>query len=77
MKMFILKTLFLLTVAATYLVSALNFAAPAASMQNIEINADKPLAIDWPFEIAVVGDEGEKGLRIGPNIGRGWCGEAG
>ena len=44
---------------------------------NININTGKPLTIESPAEIAIVGDEGEKGFRIGPNIGRGWLEEAG
>lgn len=44
---------------------------------SISIDLGMPLSIVWPFEVAVVGDNGEKGSRIGPKIGRGWCGEAG
>jgi len=44
---------------------------------NISIDLSKPLKIEWPFEIAGVGEEGERGLRIGPKIGRGWKNEAG
>jgi len=43
---------------------------------NISIDISMPLSIVWPFEVAVVGDNGEKGLRIAPKIGRGWRGEA-
>jgi hypothetical protein len=44
---------------------------------NISVDLGSPLSIVWPFEVAVVDDKGEKGLRIGPKIGRGWKGEAG
>ena len=44
---------------------------------NISIDTGNPLHIESPAEIAFVGDEGEKGFRIGPKIGRGWAGEAG
>ena len=43
----------------------------------VSIDLSKPLAIQWPCEISIVGDGGEKGLRIAPKIGRGWRGEAG
>jgi hypothetical protein len=44
---------------------------------SINVDASRPLTIEWPCEVAIVGDGGEKGLRIGANIGRGWRGEAG
>ncbi len=44
---------------------------------NVSVDMGTPLSIIWPFEVAVIGDKGEKGLRIGPKIGRGWKGEAG
>jgi len=44
---------------------------------SVSIDLNKPLAIFWPFEVSIVGDNGEKGLHIGPNIGRGWRGEVG
>jgi len=44
---------------------------------SISVDLSRPMSITWPFEVAVVGDNGEKGLRIGANIGRGWRGEAG
>jgi len=44
---------------------------------SIEIDAGRPHTVEWPCEVAIVGDEGEKGLRIGVNVGRGWRGEAG
>lgn len=49
------------------------------SGQTFSINVDlaEPISIVWPCEIAVVGDNGEKGLRIPPKVGRGWRQEAG
>jgi hypothetical protein len=44
---------------------------------GIEIDLASPASIVWPCEIDYVGDQGEKGLRIPPNIGRGWRDEAG
>jgi hypothetical protein len=44
---------------------------------NVSVDMAGPVAVEWPCEISVVGDDGEKGLRIPPKAGRGWCGEAG
>ncbi len=44
---------------------------------SIAIDLSQPFSIDIPAEISIVGNDGERGLRIGPNIGRGWRGEAG
>lgn len=44
---------------------------------GIEIDLGKPASIIWPCEIDFVGDHAEKGLRIPPNVGRGWLEEAG
>jgi len=46
-------------------------------LHNISVDLSRPVQIVWPFETAVVGPMGQKGLRIGANIGRGWKGEAG
>ena len=43
----------------------------------VSIDLAKPLAIEWPCEVSIVGDSGEKGLRIAPKVGRGWRAEAG
>ena len=43
----------------------------------VSIDLARPLAIEWPCEVSIVGDIGEKGLRIAPKVGRGWRGEAG
>lgn len=43
----------------------------------VSIDLAKPLAIQWSCEVSIVGDGGEKGLRIPPKVGRGWRGEAG
>lgn len=44
---------------------------------GINIDLAKPSTVVWPGEIAIIGDAGEKGFRIGPKVGRGWRGEAG
>jgi hypothetical protein len=67
---------FFLAAAATlvYLSSAVEKSDNAI---NIAIDLGKPVSIIWPCEAAVIGDNGEKGMRIGANIGRGWRDEAG
>lgn len=69
------KMLFVLVCVGIYGYSAVNIGRGQA--HSISIDAGKPISIVWPFEVAIVGDDGEKGLRIGPKIGRGWRGEAG
>jgi hypothetical protein len=71
----ITPTLFILMCVIAYVYSAIN----VHTTQTFSVNVDlgKPLAIFWPMEVAIVGDMGEKGLRIGPKIGRGWRREAG
>jgi hypothetical protein len=73
-----LKPSFLVMVAllciATYGYFAVKINGPAF---GISIDLSKPISIVWPCEISVVGDNGEKGLRIAPKVGRGWRGEAG
>lgn len=71
----LIKVLFIVACVCIYGYSAISFSGGA--VHNINIDTGKPLSIIWPFEIAIVGDEGERGLRIGPKIGRGWRGEAG
>jgi len=46
-------------------------------VHNVSVELDKPMSIVWPVEIAIVGDMGEKGLRIAPHVGQGWRGQAG
>jgi hypothetical protein len=69
------KILLILACVAIYCYSAVS--TNSGGVHSISVDTGKPLSIVWPFEISVVGDNGEKGLRIGPNIGRGWRGEAG
>lgn len=73
-KLFV-RTLIILLAGGVYLFSSIKIESPQS--QNIEIDTAGPLSVIWPFEISIVGDEGEKGLRIGANVGRGWRGEAG
>ena len=42
--------------------SAITIAPKQAS--SISIDLGKPQTIVWPFEVSIVGDMGEKGLRI-------------
>lgn len=72
---FIIKTLLILACVGIYSYSAID--ADSGQVYNVSIDTGKPLSIVWPFEVAIVGDNGERGLRIGPKIGRGWRGEAG
>ncbi len=44
---------------------------------SVSVDLSAPEAVVWPFEVAVVGDMGEPGLRLGPNVGAGWKGKAG
>jgi GMP synthase-like glutamine amidotransferase len=74
MKKFV-TTLFVLACVITYVYSAVDIHTGQTFSVNVDLS--KPLAIVWPFEVSIVGDMGEKGLRIGPKIGRGWRGEAG
>jgi len=70
-----ITTLFVLSCVITYVYSAVDIHTGQTFSVNVDLG--KPLAIVWPFEVSIVGDMGEKGLRIGPKIGRGWRGEAG
>jgi len=44
---------------------------------SVELDLSRPESIAWPFEVAIVGDLAEQGLRIGPKVGAGWRGQAG
>jgi hypothetical protein len=70
-----ISTLFVLMCVITYVYSAVNVHTGQTFSVNVDLG--KPLAIVWPMEVSIVGDTGEKGLRIGPKIGRGWRDEAG
>lgn len=39
---------------------------------NILIDVSKPHKIVWPCEIDFVGEDGEEGFRIGPDVNQGW-----
>ncbi|MHC4741744.1 MAG: family 16 glycoside hydrolase [Planctomycetota bacterium] len=71
----LVKVLLIVACVCIYGYSAISLSG--GEVHNISIDTGKPLSIIWPFEISIVGDEGERGLRIGPKIGRGWRGEAG
>ena len=70
-----IKIFLILVCVGIYVYSAVG--TNSGQFYNISIDAGKPLSIVWPFEVAIVGDNGERGLRIGPKIGRGWRDEAG
>jgi hypothetical protein len=70
-----ITTLFVLTCVITYVYSAVDIHTGETFSVNVDLS--RPLAIVWPMEVSIVGDMGEKGLRIGPKIGRGWLDEAG
>ena len=74
-----IKTFLFLTAILACLVIYSFFAVKKETGPEFAISIDlgKPLAIEWPCEVSIVGDSGEKGLRIAPKIGRGWRGEAG
>ena len=71
----LITTIFVISCIITYVYSAVDI--HTGQIFSIDVDLNKPMSIVWPFEISVVGDMGEKGLRIGPKIGRGWRGEAG
>jgi hypothetical protein len=71
----VLKVTVPIILVALFLLSTVKF--DKNQTYNISIDIATPLSIVWPCEIAIIGDEGERGLRIAPKIGRGWLGEAG
>ena len=62
----LIKTLLILVCIGIYGYSAVD--TNSGQAHSISIDTGKPLSIVWPFETAIVGDNGERGLRIGPNI---------
>lgn len=44
---------------------------------SVSVDLGRPESVVWPFEIAIVGEMGQEGLRIAPNVGAGWKGQAG
>jgi hypothetical protein len=71
----IIRGFLLFVCAGIYGYSTVNIKSGQAF--NITVDLANPLSIVWPFEVAIIGTQGQKGLRIGPKIGRGWRGEAG
>lgn len=73
------KIILMFSIVILSIISYGYFAVKIDSNNEFEVCIDlsKPTSIIWPCEISIVGDNGEKGLRIGPNIGRGWREEAG
>ncbi len=68
-------TLFLSACLLVYGYTAIDTTAGRAFSVNVDLG--RPEAIVWPFEIAIVGEMGQEGLRIAPNVGAGWKGQAG
>lgn len=73
-KQFLRSGLFLVAIGSS-LFAGLNLVP--GTIYNIWIDAGKPFDVKAPFEIAEINDIGRSVLRIGPDVGRGWCGEAG
>jgi len=67
--------LFLSTCVLVYGYSALD--TKAVRVFSVNVILSRPESLVWPLEIAVVGEMGEEGLRIGPNVGAGWKGKTG
>ncbi|MCK4887808.1 MAG: hypothetical protein KAS96_10505, partial [Planctomycetes bacterium] len=61
--------------AAIYCFSAMSI--DSGDEFSVAVELARPISIVWPMEVAIAGDAGEKALRIGPKVGRGWKGEAG
>ena len=74
-----IKTILFLIAILACLIAYSFFAVKKESGPEFAVSIDlgKPLAIQWPCEVSIVGDSGEKGLRIAPKVGRGWREEAG
>ncbi|HUT31194.1 MAG TPA: family 16 glycoside hydrolase [Sedimentisphaerales bacterium] len=70
-----LGILLLFVCACIYAYSVVN--TQTGNECNVSVDTARPVSLVWPCEVSVVGDNGEKGLRIPPKVGRGWCGEAG
>lgn len=70
----LLTSLVIILGSGAWLFSALRL--EERQIHNLQIPLGQPHEIVWPCEVAIVGDLGENGLRIGANIGRGWRGEA-
>jgi hypothetical protein len=49
----------------------------AGGVLSVDVDLGKPESIVWPFELSIVGDTGETGVRIPPKAGTGWNGKAG
>jgi len=69
-----LAAVVLLPLSAAYLWSAVGL-APAR--HRVLIPADRPFAIAEPMRVDVLNHDGDRGVRIPSDVGRGWCGEAG
>ncbi len=64
-----------LAIAIVYFVSGISLSGD--TVEEIWLDMARPVTIEYPFELVEIGENGEPGLCIGPNIGRGWLAEAG
>jgi hypothetical protein len=69
------KTLLIFVCVCIYGFSVVN--TQPDELCSVTVDTARPIELVWPCEVSVVGENGEKGLRIPPKVGRGWCGEAG
>lgn len=58
----------------SYAVSSFSF---IGARHRVLVAADRPSRIEPPCQVDVVTTNGDRGMRIPPGVGRGWCGEAG
>ncbi len=66
-----------LTISIVYLASCISFSDSYDTVEEIWLDMARPVMIEYPFELVEIGENGELGLCIGPNSGRGWLAEAG
>jgi hypothetical protein len=68
------RTVFMSFCLLAYGTSALRLGGRVFS---VNVDLARPETIVWPCEVSIVGDLGEKGLRIPPKVGSGWEKKAG
>lgn len=67
----------LLVVFCVFAFGAFAFYLSSGRVVSVSVDLTRPESIIWPCEISIVGDMGEEGLRISPNVGSGWEGDTG
>ena len=76
--MLLRKTAFVsLTLLCVLVYGASVFRLGNGQILSVDVDLASPQTIVSPCEVSVVGDMGEKGLRIPPKVGSGWKNEAG